>query len=679
MEIVSATATHVDQCAPLLVNGSGTVTAVNVSGAPGNTGDFSYTWANNAGMTSPLVTNDPLLTQVGLDVGTYYVIARRNAVISPATPGASGSGCATSPVPFTVLDHRVTPAISFATVSSTACDDNFDGRITVTANTASGPGAGAGYNFVWTDDPDGLAGTSFSVSDSPNNTAGPYATQAGDLVGPGPYAIRVTNFTTQCFTNGSVILQQNTLPVEILTASATPQQMCTTPGDGSVGVALADVRVGGNPVGAGITFAWTDDNGNPVGAGTSILNLNAGSYIVQATRTSGVAPASGCVSAPVQVVVADDRQYPVLGFSTIANTTCNNTFDGEITLTATTTGIGNAANYDIDWTNNPGGAVVIANALNVASPYTTSAADNIGVGDYTVIVTNTLTNCASDGAVSVLQNTTPVQIWDVAKIDQRDCAPFDGSITIDTNDPAHVSVTGPYTFAWEKGGVALAPVPDNILSGVDGGVYTVTGTKANGVGAGCVTNPFQITLLDLTEKPVLELQSIRNFACDPALANGQVSAIIFEGNSVASPADFNLQWFAGKNTTVGPVLGMSDVLPNQVQGDYTLVAVDNASPNLGCRNVATTAIGFDATTFSVTVAATDQDLCAPAQNGSVTVTSLTEVRNGVSTPAANLGLFGFQWSDQAGVPHPSTPAYVNGANALNNLLAGKYMVRVRNA
>ncbi|MDQ2656923.1 MAG: hypothetical protein M3Y60_05840, partial [Bacteroidota bacterium] len=159
MEIVSVTPTHVDVCAPLVVNGSGTVTAVNVSGAPGNTGDFSYTWANNAGMTSPLVTNDPLLTQVGLDVGTYYVIARRDVVVSPATPGVTGSGCATSPVPFTVLDHRVTPTISFATVSSTACDDNFDGRIMVTANTASGPGAGMGYNFVWTDDPDGLVGT----------------------------------------------------------------------------------------------------------------------------------------------------------------------------------------------------------------------------------------------------------------------------------------------------------------------------------------------------------------------------------------------------------------------------------------------------------------------------------------------------------------------------------------
>src|SRR5690606_41095787 len=120
--------------------------------AAGDPSDVVFTWADNVGMATPSVTDDPALVQGWLDVGTYYVTARRNAVVSPATPGVTGSGCVTSPVPFTVLDHRITPTISFATVSSTACDDNFDGRITVTASTASGPGVGANYDFVWTSD-----------------------------------------------------------------------------------------------------------------------------------------------------------------------------------------------------------------------------------------------------------------------------------------------------------------------------------------------------------------------------------------------------------------------------------------------------------------------------------------------------------------------------------------------
>src|SRR5690606_10616664 len=187
MSVTSVTPTHVDLCAPLPANGTGTINGVQVGTVAGDPADFVFTWADNVGMATPFVTDDPALVQGGLDVGTYYVTARRNAVVSPATPGVTGSGCVTSPVPFTVLDHRITPTISFATVSSTACDDNFDGRITVMASTASGPGAGADYDFIWTNDPDGLGNTDFVVSDSPNNTPGPYSTQAGDLVGPGPY------------------------------------------------------------------------------------------------------------------------------------------------------------------------------------------------------------------------------------------------------------------------------------------------------------------------------------------------------------------------------------------------------------------------------------------------------------------------------------------------------------
>src|SRR5258706_16429937 len=88
-------------------------------------------------MGSPFVLNNAALTQGGLDIGTYYVRARRNAVVSPATPGVTGSGCTTAPMPFEVLNKRVTPTISLSQVSNTSCDANFDGQITITASTSS--------------------------------------------------------------------------------------------------------------------------------------------------------------------------------------------------------------------------------------------------------------------------------------------------------------------------------------------------------------------------------------------------------------------------------------------------------------------------------------------------------------------------------------------------------------
>ena len=52
----------------------------------------------------------------------------------------------------------------------------------------------------------------------------------------------------------------------------------------------------------------------------------------------------------------------------IANTACDNNFDGAITVTSTVSGPGAAANYDFTWLTVPAGNVV-ANGINVPSPY----------------------------------------------------------------------------------------------------------------------------------------------------------------------------------------------------------------------------------------------------------------------------------------------------------------------
>lgn len=663
VEVLSATSTALTHCA--VPDGTVTVTTVNVNGTSAALGDFAFAWTGAGGPYAGASVNN-------LIHGDYFVTARKTAVSAPA------SGCESAPFKVTVADDRRYPTISFATLSSTACDNEFDGRITVTAETTGF--AGALYDFDWTSNPVGTTitdrvGVPGSAVFSSEAVGGP----VGERIGPGSYAITVTNASNMCFSNGLVVLQRHTVPVEILTATSTPQQICDIPADGSVSVALADVRVDGQPVPSGITFAWTNKIGNGIGAGPSVFALNAGVYAVRATRTSGIAPASGCVSAPVEVEVEDHRQYPVVNLVSAANTTCHDDYDAEIKLTATTSGLGAGASYDIVWTNTPGGFTSISNANNIASPYTTTAADNIGVGSYAVTVTNTLTHCSSDAVVTVIQKDVPLQILNVVKVDQRDCAPFDGSISIDTNDPSHISLPGAYSFEWEKAGAALNPVPDNMMSGLNGGVYTLTGMKTTGVAAGCATNPFSVTILDLTVRPTIELNSVANFACDPALANGQISALLFEGTGSAPYANYLMEWFAGKNVTTGTVLGTTHILANQEQGDYTFRVVDQVSPNRGCENIATLPIAFNKTTFTVDLASADQTLCAPGQDGRVDVTGITETLNGVSTPAPDLSAYTFQWFDETGTPHVSTPVHTAGVTRIENLLAGGYYVRVRNA
>src|SRR5258705_11780534 len=104
----------------MAVNGGGTVTDVKIGAVVGQSALFTYTWDDDPLMGSPFVLNNGALTQGGLDIGTYYVRARRNAVVSPATPGVTGSGCTTAPMPFEVANDRQYPNSTFNSIPNSA-------------------------------------------------------------------------------------------------------------------------------------------------------------------------------------------------------------------------------------------------------------------------------------------------------------------------------------------------------------------------------------------------------------------------------------------------------------------------------------------------------------------------------------------------------------------------------
>lgn len=638
-------------------------------------GQFSFAWFRDGTAPANLVGGSTGLLDsaaanypgIGADPD-YYIVATRNT-------GAPGLNCSSAPFRVAIVDKREFPVVTFATIANTSCDNQFDGQITTTAATA-GFGSSAAYDFNWTGQP------ALTTITNGTNSASPYTTPGTDRIGPGTYSLTVVNSTTQCSTNATVSVLQNAGQVTILTAGATPQERCIVPGDGTAAVSLANVRVNGAVAGAGtITFAWQNGVGAGIGATPTINNLNAGLYFVSATRNSGNSPASGCSSAPFKVEVKDERQYPVVTFATVANTSCDTNFDGEITVRSVTAGIGAGSSYDFDWTSDPGGAVVVSDALNRVSPYTTPAADNIGPGAYGIRVRNTTTQCFTDATVTLIQNTPSVAILAVTKVDQRDCAPFDGSITVDAANATNVSLTGTYTFTWRKGIVPLAtPVPANVLSQIDAGTYFVTGTKTNNIGSGCVTPPFPVEILDLRANPVVDMLSLANVACNTSYT-GQVSATVTEGTTTGITAGYNFEWFRGlNNTTMANFLGTGTSLSNRQQGDYTVRVTDNASPGRSCINTATLPIVFESTDFTSALSAIMQTLCSPTQNGNLTVNTVTETIGGITTNyimsnAADRVRFSFQWLDSTSTA--ITPV-VNGANTLNNVLAGQYYVQVTN-
>ncbi|MBL7849501.1 MAG: hypothetical protein JNN04_01275, partial [Cyclobacteriaceae bacterium] len=236
---MSALATNLTNCTPFngLINGI----QVFEDGNPAVVADFDYVWyRTNISVDSlvldglnPVIPVDDQLslgTFPGITLGRYFVKAVRKA-----GGAAVGAGCESVPIRRDILDERIYPNVTFATVASTSCDTNFDGQIIVTATTASGPGAGANYNFVWTSDPDGAGAAYFATNSPSNNTASPFSTLNTDRIGaidettPGTYALRVTNFVTGCFTDGSVDVLKTTIPMSVGAVTATDEDLCTGP------------------------------------------------------------------------------------------------------------------------------------------------------------------------------------------------------------------------------------------------------------------------------------------------------------------------------------------------------------------------------------------------------------------------------------------------------------------
>ncbi len=693
MSVGAVTATDETLC--LAPNGTANVTAIAETPGPGNPANYRFTWDNNADMSSPFLSLSAVTNVANLAAGTYFVQATKNAIVSPATPGVTGSGCLTAPLPFTVLDKRVTPTLSFATVASSSCDSNFDGQIIVTASTASGPGAGANYNFVWTNDPDGAGAAYFATNSPTANTASPFSTLNTDLIGavsstvPGTYSIRVTNFVTGCFVDGSVDVLKSTIPMSVGAVTATDETLCNAPNGSGTVTAIAETPGPGNP--ANYRFTWDNnaDMSSPLvvlNPAVTLNNLAANTYYVQATKNAVVSPAvpgvsgSGCVTAPLPFTVLDKRVNPVVSIATQSSTACDGSFDGQITISASTaSGPGFGSTYDFLWQSDPGGAVVVNDAMASTSPHTTGGADAIGPGLYTIRVLNVVTRCFTDADTEVLLNPEPLDILGVTKNDQFICYP-DGSITVATLSSG---VPGNYAYEWYRGTVASAQLTDNfaapiavatLVPGVaatqyptmGAGTYFVKAVKnpGTGVGSGCETPPFRVDIVDLSTKPKVLFTYLPNSSCDPVNPNGTVIANASEQNG-ANGDTYSFAWTlnaaALPPVTTQTNTNNSSQLGNSFEGAYVLT-VTNTS-NTGCQIQAGLDVTKD-TNLSIPniVNTSKSDPLDCLNSGSAQVTGISINGGPLISGVALTTNFVYEWyagSFPGGLTGVTTPANIN--------------------
>ncbi len=392
---------------------------VFINGAPGTLTDFDYTWfAGNLStlvidgqddIVHPVDTELSLATFPSITLGSYFVKAIRKA-------GGAGVGCESAPVKRDILDNRIFPQLALTQIENSSCDGNFDGQITVTASTVSGPGAGANYDFIWTNDPDG-AGPLFSASDALNQ-ASPYSTPNTDLIGPGSYTVQVSNVVTACSTSGTIVLQQNDAVILIVDASKTNQEICDF--DGSI--LVEEVRINGvvDPNHTNFNFTWFDANNTSIlgpAQGTDSLTVNnyptmgAGTYFVVAERLNGLS-GSGCASAPFRVDIQDVSVNPIPSLQPLplANSSCTGAFlNGAITIRVNeNSGPGVGALYDYEFTYTgatppltPPPFLFTGNNGNGINDGDQDILGNLGTGSYAFTIQNQVTRCITPAQVSI--------------------------------------------------------------------------------------------------------------------------------------------------------------------------------------------------------------------------------------------------------------------------------------
>ena len=270
----------------------------------------------------------------------------------------------------------------------------------------------------------------------------------------------------------------------------------------------------------------------------SSSSLEAGPYNITITD------ANGCSYTELVAVPADKA---LEANESVTNILCVGDNNGAIEVSVTTVGAPAAIPYTFNWLGSP------PPPTPTSTPTTTSL-DNLPVGNYTLIVTDT------DGCsiTEMYEITAPDTLMiDSLAVGQATCVPgMDGFATVEASGGVY-----PYTYAWELNDEEVIGQTDSTLTNADPGVYQVFITDANG----CVDST-EITVPSPLPPQVVSLDPDQLDCADDT--NGSLTVLATDG---AAPIT-SYSWSNGDNTTT--ISGLSP-------GTY-FVTIEDAN---GCATV----------------------------------------------------------------------------------------------
>ncbi|MGC3945184.1 MAG: gliding motility-associated C-terminal domain-containing protein [Chryseolinea sp.] len=625
-----------------------------VNGPADNLSDYRFDWFNNSTLSSNILSaagdgtaakGGEILSNVGAPTpgspvtdGSYWVVATK------VNAGATGGlGCQSVPFKVDLLDKHINPVVALTTTANTSCDTNYEGAIEVDVTTASGPGSAPAttYSYQW---------TSSTGATPPANGSG--YTGASDMfngIRDGQFSIVATNALTGCKASATASVVKMDIPIVITSVTPVDNAYCFD--NGSVSVQQVTLNGVAEPNHNLFNFQWF--KGSPStpsftnGIGLDALTARAtGTYYVVAVVDPSSPIGSGCVSPPARADIKDIHINPTVQFSTTPNTACDANFDGGLTATALTSGgPGAAANYDFVWT--AGG---IANSMNVPGSV---SATNLGQGNYSVTVTNTITQCPVNGTVTLLRTMLPMEILTVSKTDQMICLP-DGSIQVTAVSPANIT---DYAFQWYKGSPLSTQLVDGTNTSISSallnsanyamgkGTYYVVAKRNAGAApsSACETAPFRVDIEDKSVNPDVSFANTANSSCTMVNPNGEIMGTAVERDGTTGTYSFS--WLLNGGA-LPPVTVQSDAaatssLTKASDGNYLLTATNTTT---GCVISKDLTLKFDPRMSLPNVVQVDPVNpvdCNPT--GSATVVKITIGGNAITDPVRLDADYDYEW------------------------------------
>ncbi|CAN5401951.1 hypothetical protein BH09BAC1_BH09BAC1_09060 [soil metagenome] len=424
-------------------------------------------------------------------------------------------------------------------------------------------------------------GTNGSIAINVTGGTGPYTylwgsgatTQNRTNLVAGTYSVTVTDANGCKGSTSATVTQPAPITLSVTSTAAT----CSA----NNGTATVNATGGNTPY----TYAWS------TGAITQTIN-----NLVPGTYSVTVSSANGC-TAIGNTVVSGPTPISLTFTSTAATCAGSN---GSATVTV----FGGSAPFTYLWSN---GA-------------TTTAANNLAAGTYTVTVTGANT-CTATGSV-VVAGAVGVSLS--TSTSPAGCGQSNGSITLTVSGG-----TTPYTFAWSNG----RNTQNN--TAIASGTYTVTVTSANGCTAttsATVTNSGGATV---------SISNTVHVSCFNG-NNGSLNVGVTGGT-----IPYTYAWSNGGNTAS---------ISNLVAGTYTVTVTDGG----GC--VATAAGTINQPTQVISTVSNQTNVsCFGASNGSATVSATGG--NGSYTYNWGNGIMGATRANLAAGTYPVSVTDGNGCVA----------------